>query len=94
MEALWAIIAVATIAVGFIGALAICDDASPMWQFVTFWATFVLGISLLIGGAVHYKDRPLDCETLVETLATIGDVEICIPPPDAVDIVEEYQNPE
>lgn len=94
MEALWAIISVATIVVGFIGVMSVSDDDSPMWQIVAFGATFVLGIALLIGYAVHYNDRPLDCETLVETLVTIGDVEICIPTPDAVDIVEEYQSAE
>lgn len=92
MESLWVIISVATIAVGFFGALAVSDDGSPMWQFVVFGVTFVLGIALVIGGAVYYEDRPLECETFVETMVSVGDVEICMPTPDAVDLVEVYQS--
>ena len=63
-------------------------DGDPM-ALVAAVFLIVLSCALLL----IYKDNQnkLECETLVETMVTVGDVEICMPTSEAVDLVEVYQ---
>ena len=64
-------------------------DADP----VAFGTGLFLLLLLFVVGAVLKSERDrLECETLVETMVTVGDVEICMPTSVAVDLVEEYQS--
>lgn len=61
---------------------------------------YVLGVmivtlSIIAASAIaidSVDSDTLECETLVETMVTVGDVEVCVPTPDAIDFLEVYQS--
>jgi len=86
------VLSILLIGVGFALGFGNVGHGGSMVAYLAGIGCMLLGSGLVVFTSAKYDDKPLRCETLFETMVQVGDVEICVPTPDAMDLVERYQN--